>query len=287
MQVQKLTEHAVMPVKGSPDSAGFDLSSAYDYEVPAAGKMLVKTDLAVKMPAGVYGRVAPRSVTAIRRRPNLKLETLNPFSTSKSGLALKKHIDVGAGVIDADYRGNVGPSVSMQVQKLTEHAVMPVKGSPDSAGFDLSSAYDYEIPAAGKMLVKTDLAVKMPPGVYGRVAPRSGLALKKHIDVGAGVIDADYLKEGNNPSSRTYSEFQNRANIFSSGRTTEAKMCGRECRAACGPAEAFKIEKGDRVAQLILEKYLNAEVQEVGSLDETDRGEGGFGSTGGSKELQK
>lgn len=51
--------------------------------------------------------------------------------------------------------------------------------------------------------------------------------------------------------------------------------------------EAFKIEKGDRVAQLILEKYLNAEVQEVGSLDETDRGEGGFGSTGGSKELQK
>mmetsp|Transcript_12114 Transcript_12114/g.29366 ORF Transcript_12114/g.29366 Transcript_12114/m.29366 type:complete len:157 (-) Transcript_12114:440-910(-) len=147
-------------------------------------------------------------------------------------------------------------SVSMQVQKLTEHAVMPVKGSPDSAGFDLSSAYDYEIPAAGKMLVKTDLAVKMPPGVYGRVAPRSGLALKKHIDVGAGVIDADYR---GNVGVVLFNHAQ----------------------------DPFKIEKGDRVAQLILEKYLNAEVQEVGSLDETDRGEGGFGSTGGSKELQK
>lgn len=59
--------------------------------------------------------------------------------------------------------------------------------------FPLSfSAYDYVIPARGKELVKTDLQVKVPEGTYGRVAPRSGLAWKNAIDVGAGVIDADY-----------------------------------------------------------------------------------------------
>lgn len=54
------------------------------------------------------------------------------------------------------------------------------------------SAYKYIIPAHGKELVKTDLQIEVPFGTYGRVAPRSGLAWKNHIDVGAGVIDADY-----------------------------------------------------------------------------------------------
>jgi dUTP pyrophosphatase len=49
-----------------------------------------------------------------------------------------------------------------------------------------------EIPARGKGIAKTDLAIALPKGTYGRVAPRSGLAWKKHIDVGAGVIDGDY-----------------------------------------------------------------------------------------------
>lgn len=55
-----------------------------------------------------------------------------------------------------------------------------------------TSAYKYIIPARGKELVKTDLQIEVPFGTYGRVAPRSGLAWKNHIDVGAGVIDADY-----------------------------------------------------------------------------------------------
>jgi len=54
------------------------------------------------------------------------------------------------------------------------------------------SAYKYIIPAHGKELVKTDLQIEVPFGTYGRIAPRSGLAWKNHIDVGAGVIDADY-----------------------------------------------------------------------------------------------
>jgi len=54
------------------------------------------------------------------------------------------------------------------------------------------SAYKYIIPGHGKELVKTDLQIEVPFGTYGRIAPRSGLAWKNHIDVGAGVIDADY-----------------------------------------------------------------------------------------------
>ena len=75
--------------------------------------------------------------------------------------------------------------LQLLVKKLTEHAVLPQRGSAQAAGYDLSSAYDVKVPAHGKALVKTDLAISLPEGVYGRVAPRSGLAWKSHIDVGA------------------------------------------------------------------------------------------------------
>lgn len=112
-----------------------------------------------------------------------------------------------------------------------------------------SSAYDYVVPARGKLLVKTDIQIEVPTGCYGRVAPRSGLALKNSIDVGAGVIDEDY-----------------RGNVgvilfnFS-----EAD---------------FEVKKGDRIAQLICERIAYPNLVEVDSLTETARGEGGFGSTG-------
>jgi len=80
----------------------------------------------------------------------------------------------------------------MQVKKLSEFAVMPVRGSEFAAGFDLSSAYDTVVPARGKALVKTDLAIAIPPLTYARIAPRSGLAWKNFIDTGAGVVDYDY-----------------------------------------------------------------------------------------------
>ena len=58
--------------------------------------------------------------------------------------------------------------------------------------YAVDSAYDMVVAGHGKGICKTDIAMAIPPGYYGRVAPRSGLAVKKHIDVGAGVIDADY-----------------------------------------------------------------------------------------------
>ena len=130
---------------------------------------------------------------------------------------------------------------------------MPKRGSPLSAGFDLSSAEKIVIPANGRGVVKTDLSIACPPGTYARIAPRSGLAVKKGIDCGAGVVDADY-----------------RGNIgvvlFNFG------------------DEDFMVEIGDRVAQLILEQISMVPAIEVDELTETERGAGGFGSTGISSE---
>ncbi|KAF2739112.1 dUTP diphosphatase, partial [Polyplosphaeria fusca] len=85
LQVQLLSLHAKAPTKGSAFAAGHDLYSARDVVIPARGRARVDTDISIAVPAGTYGRVAPRS-----------------------GLAAKHGIDTMAGVIDADYRGQVG-----------------------------------------------------------------------------------------------------------------------------------------------------------------------------------
>jgi len=81
---------------------------------------------------------------------------------------------------------------SIGFKKLSEHAYLPVRSSPKSAGLDLRSPYKVIIPKHGKKLVLTDLAVKLPPNSYGRIASRSGLALNNFIEVAGGVVDQDY-----------------------------------------------------------------------------------------------
>ncbi|MFS7962750.1 putative dUTP diphosphatase [Helianthus anomalus] len=136
-----------------------------------------------------------------------------------------------------------------KVKKLSEKAVLPSRGSSLAAGYDLSSATDTKVPARGKALVPTDLSVAVPEGTYGRIAPRSGLAWKHSIDVGAGVIDADYR----GPVGVILFNFSD---------------------------VDFEVKVGDRIAQLIIEKIVMPEVVEVDDLDLTVRGAGGFGSTG-------
>ncbi|KAK3101910.1 hypothetical protein FSP39_007271 [Pinctada imbricata] len=140
-------------------------------------------------------------------------------------------------------------SVILRFAKLTEHAFTPTRGSKLAAGYDLYSAYDYKIPARGKVVAMTDIQIALPTGCYGRVAPRSGLAAKHFIDVGAGVIDQDY-----------------RGNVG----VVMFNFNEKE----------FEVKKGDRIAQLICERIYIPDLQEKESLDNTERGEGGFGSTG-------
>eukprot|EP00523_Entomoneis_sp_CCMP467_P011085 CAMPEP_0168721646 /NCGR_PEP_ID=MMETSP0724-20121128/2191_1 /TAXON_ID=265536 /ORGANISM="Amphiprora sp., Strain CCMP467" /LENGTH=220 /DNA_ID=CAMNT_0008768297 /DNA_START=16 /DNA_END=678 /DNA_ORIENTATION=+ len=136
-------------------------------------------------------------------------------------------------------------------KRLSETAVLPQRGSELAAGLDLCASRSMTIPKGERALVPTDLAVACPPGTYARIAPRSGLALKKGIDVGAGVIDADYR----GPVGVI---------LFNWG------------------SEDFNIQQGDRIAQMILEQIVLPIVEEVvdGELPETTRGAGGFGSTG-------
>jgi len=149
----------------------------------------------------------------------------------------------------------IPPPVSkLLIKRLSEKARLPTRGSHFSAGYDLYSAETKVIPARGKALVDTQISIAVPVGTYGRVAPRSGLASKFMIDTGAGVIDADY-----------------RGVVF----VLLFNLSDKD----------FQVQEGDRIAQLIIEKIETPEVLEVDDLDETLRGTGGFGSTGGHGSL--
>lgn len=139
--------------------------------------------------------------------------------------------------------------IPLLVKPHSDNAQIPTRGSAEAAGYDLRSVNEYEIPPHQQVVVETDIAIKCPPGTYARIAPRSGLAAKYRIDVMAGVIDADYRG------------------------TIKILLINH------GDAP-YNIIKGDKVAQLILERIVTPEVQVVDELDATQRGQGGFGSTG-------
>jgi dUTP pyrophosphatase len=139
-------------------------------------------------------------------------------------------------------------ATTLQYVKLTPNAFPPTRGSSMAAGFDVKSAYCVTITALGKSLVETDLAIRVPSGCYGRIAPRSGLAVHHHISVGGGVIDADY--------------------------------CGNVCVILFNySVTPFHVRRGDRIAQLICERIVYPNICEVQELDATERDPGGFGST--------
>ena len=133
-------------------------------------------------------------------------------------------------------------SPKIRVVRLTENAKIPTRGSAGAAGLDLYSAYDLTVPARGLLSVVTGLQIQLPEGFYGTIAPRSGLALHHHIDIGAGVIDEDY-----------------RGNVAVILFTHSDKL--------------FVINRGDRVAQLISEKVYYTVLEEVSAGNATEVGD--------------
>jgi dUTP pyrophosphatase len=125
----------------------------------------------------------------------------------------------------------------------------PEYASPGSAGADLRASEALVIAPGERAAVPTGLRLSIPPGHVGLVWPRSGLALRHGIDTLAGVIDSDYRGEL-------------RVVLVNHGR------------------EPFAIASGDRVAQLLLQRVERAAFVAGESLDDTGRGQGGFGSTG-------
>ena len=141
-----------------------------------------------------------------------------------------------------------GPPLLKYV-RLSGTARTPFKGSAQAAGFDLYASEAIIIDPKDRAVVKTDLIISVPKGTYGRIAPRSGLAANYFIDVGAGVIDADY---------------RGPLNILLFNHSDEP----------------FQINIGDRIAQLICEKIVYPKLLEVQTLDTTTRGASGYGSSG-------
>lgn len=137
----------------------------------------------------------------------------------------------------------------INVKRLRDSARLPARGSADAAGADLACAETVTIGPGERRLVPTGLAIEIPPGYYGRVAPRSGLAVRHGIDTLAGVIDADYRGEI-------------LVLLVNLG------------------AEPVSFSPGDRIAQLIIEQAAPTEYSFSEDLGSTHRSDGGFGSTG-------
>lgn len=143
--------------------------------------------------------------------------------------------------------------MKVDIKKLSENAVIPQYATEQSAGQDLHAVLEEPVTLRSleRKLIKTDLAIALPIGYKADVRPRSGLALKHGITVlnTPGTIDADY-----------------RGNIG----VILVNLS----------SEPFTINNGERIAQLVISKYERVEWNEVEELSETDRGSGGFGSTG-------
>jgi dUTP pyrophosphatase len=144
-------------------------------------------------------------------------------------------------------------ALDLRISLMDALAIPPTRGSTGSAGYDLYSVSQLVIPSRGRAAVKTGVVLEIPSNtLYGRIAPRSGLAIKHGINVLGGVVDSDYRGEV----------------VVLLHNTSE---------------DEFTVTVGMRIAQIIFEKIwlpLNIKTVHFAKLDETARGDGGFGSTG-------
>jgi dUTP pyrophosphatase len=130
-------------------------------------------------------------------------------------------------------------------------ALEPTRATSGSAGYDLYASEEVILAPQSRALVNTSVSVSIPDGFEGQVRSRSGLAVKNGVIVlnAPGTIDSDYRGEI-------------RVILYNSGH------------------QEFKVEKGTRIAQLVISQYYKCDFSFVVALDQTTRGEGGFGSTG-------
>ena len=138
---------------------------------------------------------------------------------------------------------------TLPFKKLDAEATLPGRGSEHAAGLDLHSIEPLRLLPNQRALIRTGLAVAIPQGYYGRIAPRSGLATKQGVDVLAGVVDADYRGE-------------------------------IQCLLHNTGDKVVELPAQTKICQLIIEKIVTPTAVWVDSLPDTNRGEGGFGSTG-------
>lgn len=139
--------------------------------------------------------------------------------------------------------------MSLKFKKLSNKAITPTRNNQGDAGIDLYSIESYQLAPLERKLFHTDIAFEIPESYYGRIADRSGNALKKGLHALAGVVDAPY-------------------------------------RGECGVllvnlnSEPVQISIGDRIAQIIIERYYDLGLEEVSELSNSNRGSKGYGASG-------
>lgn len=133
--------------------------------------------------------------------------------------------------------------------KLSKDAHIPTYGTSGAAGLDLYASADVTIQPNERMLIPTGVAMEIPEGHFGYVMGRSGNTIKKGMIVALGTIDSDYTGE---------------IGVMAFNQS----------------GESISFAKGDRVAQMVILPYPKVEFNEVEELSETERGKGGYGSTG-------
>ncbi|KAE9551525.1 hypothetical protein FO519_005272 [Halicephalobus sp. NKZ332] len=285
VEVRLADDLATLPTK---QGAGVVIHSSQDGSVAPGQMVTLSTGVHVALPAGYYGRVAILNKLAIESSLKIFAGVIDEDYRGEIKILLFNHGDsefkitrgdaigqlicekigsctyelaeeltetergeggfgsTGTSAVEAKEDDGKAPEQAITWTKLTEDAQDPVYGSRFAAGADLFAAKEYTVAPGKTALVSTGLKINVKPGHYARVAPRSGLAVKNFIDIGAGVYnDGEELL----------------VLMFNHG------------------TEAFTVNKGDRVAQLVAERIADINVERVEELSETKRADIGMGHT--------
>ena len=172
-------------------------------------------------------------------------------------------------------------------KRRTDDAIIPTKAHPSDSGYDLFANEDVIIGPGETVIVKTGVAVQLPEGYEAQIRPRSGITAKTKLRVQLGTIDNDYrgelgvIVDNIRPYNEGMSEWHTTMNeTYAQNRVRKSCTCGhfQHVRYRKG---TYLIRKGDRIAQLVIQRLPETEAVEIDDFSEdSERGEGGFGSTG-------
>ena len=165
--------------------------------------------------------------------------------------------------------------MKLKIKKLTETAVIPVKAHPTDSGFDLFADEVVVIEPGETAVVKTGIAIALPPNHEAQIRPKSGVTSKTDLRVQLGTVDEAYRGEIGVIVDNVFSYMKESNVNYVFDIKVETLHCCEEY--AFG---TYVIQKGDKIAQMVIAPVAYPQISVVEELDATDRGENGFGSTG-------
>ena len=267
--VEEITGNAAIPSRGSAEAAGLDIYSSCEQKIRRQDVGIISTGVRVLIPPGCYGKISPQSRLSWEKHMSIAEEIIDSNFTEEIRITVFNHserndITVKKGekvaqLICQEYCAPVPlpvqtlprtiPRFSVILYKeMSSQATPLVRRGCMSAGFLLHSAADYILAPKGKIIINTDIQVKVPSGTCGRIAPLTGVPAIQHTTIAADVIDSDHT--GNIGIL-----------LFNHSNT------------------AIDIQRGSKVAQLICERILVPTPIKVKEFPDSSNRDRGFGST--------